>query len=493
MGKLRFIITFINTFLLVNNNVFWRRAIAILLCSFLSFNLTSCYSFLGQYEVANATTATANQIDLTGTWIIRKPWTKVDSRGCIAQNPPGVLGDFTDEFKVTQKGKQFQFAPEMLGNGVTLKGSIDGQKIKFVYTTSTGGVHEAVGTISADGNTVISKALCKTSKGIATTREQFTWTRKSNPLDLRVLCYYIYSLFIIFVFIRKCYHRNWKFVRATLLYYLFITFFAFLLIYGSAYNLESHLDQLQKQGLFSAFPFTISGDRADINTISRTNPDYLLWTISLISFFATFPQAVARGARIYPHNTPSPDHIMNQRVESYNNIAERLNKTGKILLPFINDFYIVGEWVFVLVALSSFVSPFPMHSWYLILLGCFFILIITGSDITNGIETIGKKSPLTNILKEVAPGIISKLRDFSVLVLQLSILLVSVGISIFSGFILFSIIANIMHTKNLGTVATIIIFVAQIGVFWFSCTYLSKSMEFVLDKLIDWMGYRSNQ
>jgi hypothetical protein len=490
MEKLHSIVILLIRFIFVANAVFWRRAIAILLCGFLSFNLTSCYNFLDQDEVAKAATPT-NQIDLTGRWTIRKPWTRINSRGCIAQNPPGVTGEFTDEFNVIQQGKQFQFASEMSGNGVTLKGSVDGQKIRYVYTTRTGGVHEAVGTISADGNTVISEALCKTSNGPATTREKFIWTRKSD--SLRIFCYYIYSLLIIFVFIRKCYQRNWKFVRATLLYYFFITFFAFLLIYGSAYNLESHLDQLQKQGLLSAFPFTITGDSSDINTISRENPNYLLWTISLISFFVTFPQAVARGARIYPDNTPSPDHIINKTVKRYNKIVANLNKTGKVILPFINDFYIVGEWVFILVAISSLVSPFPMHSWYLMLLGCFFILLITGSDITNGIETIGLQSPLTTILKSIAPGIIYKLRSFSVVVLQLSILLVSFAITIISGFILFNIIANILHTKNPGAIATIIMFAAQIAVFWLSCTYLSKAIAFVISKLINWMGYEINQ
>lgn len=498
MGKLRCLVSFTNTFLFVTNNIFWRRVLAILFCSFLSFNLTSCYNFFGQGEVAKATTPPTNQIDLTGTWTIRKPWTRVDSRGCIAQNPPGVTGDFTDEFKVTQKGKQFQFAPEMLGNGVTLKGSVDGRKIKYVYTTSTGGVHEAVGTISVDGNTVISEALCKTAKGLATTKEQFTWTRKSNPLeksnslDLRVVCYYIYSIVVLVVFIRNCQNRNWKFLRVTLLYYLFITFFAFLLIYGSAYNLESHLAQLQHQGL-SVFPFTISGGRSDINTIPRTNPNYLLWTILSLSFFVTFPQAVMRGSRLCLKKAESPEKIRRKILKDYKNIQKKLKDAGIIVLPVINDFYIVGEWVFVLVTISSLVSPFPMHSWYLMLLGCFFILIITGSDITNGIETIGIQTPLTKILKWVAPGIILKLQNFSVLVLHWSIILVSSVIAIISGIILFNIIANILHTKNPGAIVILLIFAAQLGLLWLSYTYLSKAIAFVIAKLIYWMGYEINQ
>lgn len=152
-----------------------------MLCGVLSFNSASCYGFLNQREIANATTPSAKQIDLTGSWTIKRPWTRVDSEGCTAQNPPGVSGDYTGEFKVIQDGKQFQFAPEMVGNGVTLQGSVDERKISFVYTTSTGGVHEAVGTISADGNTVTSEALCSSSRGPATVREEFIWTRKSCP------------------------------------------------------------------------------------------------------------------------------------------------------------------------------------------------------------------------------------------------------------------------------------------------------------------------
>lgn len=181
MRQLRFIfIAFLASLFVINANVL-QKAVAVLLCGVLSFNSASCYGFLNQGEIVNATTPPAKQIDLTGSWTIKRPWTRVDSKGCTAQNPPGVSGDYTGEFKVIQEGKQFQFAPEMVGNGVTLKGSVDERKISFVYTTSTGGVHEAVGTISADGNTVTSEALCSSSRGPATVREKFIWTRKSCP------------------------------------------------------------------------------------------------------------------------------------------------------------------------------------------------------------------------------------------------------------------------------------------------------------------------
>ena len=181
MRRLQFIFIAFLTSLLVINTTFLRKTIAVLLCGVLSFNSASCYGFLNQGEIVNATTPPAKQIDLTGTWTIKRPWTRVNSEGCTAQNPPGVSGDYTGEFKVIQEGKQFQFAPEMAGNGVTLKGSVDERKINFVYTTSTGGVHEAVGTISADGNTVTSEALCSSSRGPATVKEKFIWTRKSCP------------------------------------------------------------------------------------------------------------------------------------------------------------------------------------------------------------------------------------------------------------------------------------------------------------------------
>lgn len=170
MRRLRFIFIAFLTSLLVINTTILRKTITVLL--------------LSQDKVANATTPPANQIDLTGSWTIKRPWTRVNSEGCTAQNPPGVSGDYTGEFKVIQDGKQFQFAPEMVGNGVTLQGSVDERKISFVYTTSTGGVHEAVGTISADGNTVTSEALCSSSRGPATVREKFIWTREVSQFAL---------------------------------------------------------------------------------------------------------------------------------------------------------------------------------------------------------------------------------------------------------------------------------------------------------------------
>jgi hypothetical protein len=137
----------------------------------------------------------------------------------------------------------------------------------------------------------------------------------SNP---NVLGYYLYSLVAIGVFIYNC--RNWKFLRVTLLYYFFITFFAYLLIYGSAYNLESHLNQLHKEGLFTAFPFTIGGDKPDINTVPKTSSDFFPWTIALISFFATFPQAVMRGLRLSIKKAQPLDEIFRDILDEYKDI-----------------------------------------------------------------------------------------------------------------------------------------------------------------------------
>ena len=303
----------------------------------------------------------------------------------------------------------------------------------------------------------------------------------SNP---NVLGYYLYSLVVIGAFIYNC--RNWEFIRVTLLYYIFLTFFAYLLIYGSAYNLESHLNQLHKDGLFTAFPFTIGGDRPDVNTVLKTSPNFFPWTLTSISFFVTFPQAVTRGARI--HKRKSPEKVMEKVLDHYNQIRDILRNITNIVLPIINDIYIVGEWVFVLVTISSLVSPFPMHSWYLMLLGCFFILLITGTDITIGI-----KGPIGIVLSAFVPGIIYKLQRLSTVVLTVMILLVSLSIAIFSAILIFSLIEVIFHTKNPGIITIIIIFALEIGVLSLSFTYLSKIITFVIDKLINWMGYRSHQ
>lgn len=59
MRQFRFIFIAILTSLFVINAVFWRKAIAALLCGVLSFNSTSCYSFLGQTANANSDAAIA--------------------------------------------------------------------------------------------------------------------------------------------------------------------------------------------------------------------------------------------------------------------------------------------------------------------------------------------------------------------------------------------------------------------------------------------------
>jgi hypothetical protein len=54
MRSLRFIFIGIITFLFVTNIVFLRRTVSVLLCGVLSFNSTSCYSFLNNYGKADA-------------------------------------------------------------------------------------------------------------------------------------------------------------------------------------------------------------------------------------------------------------------------------------------------------------------------------------------------------------------------------------------------------------------------------------------------------
>ncbi len=66
MPQLRFLITALTTFLFVISTVFWRKALAVLLCGLFSFNSVVCYAPLSQNAAAVA--ATPAGIDLTGVW-----------------------------------------------------------------------------------------------------------------------------------------------------------------------------------------------------------------------------------------------------------------------------------------------------------------------------------------------------------------------------------------------------------------------------------------
>ena len=81
MRQLRFIAIGLVTFLFVTSAVFLRKIIAVFLCGVLSFNSASCYSYLGDYGEANATSQNIIVTSLKKT--------------VIAQNDSPKIPDYT--------------------------------------------------------------------------------------------------------------------------------------------------------------------------------------------------------------------------------------------------------------------------------------------------------------------------------------------------------------------------------------------------------------
>jgi hypothetical protein len=171
--------------------------------------------------------------------------------------------------------------------------------------------------------------------------------------SLAVALFYIYPLVTIGVFLFNL--RHGAFIRVTLVYFVVMTFFACLLLYGSAYILDSNVSQWQHEGIFATFPFFITGGGPDKNTIPKTTSAYWLWSIIVISYFVTFPQAVLRGVRLHLEKRWAPDKITENLQKTYNDhlrpVVAFLFK--KALPGLAGDTFIIGEWVFALIVLSK--------------------------------------------------------------------------------------------------------------------------------------------
>jgi hypothetical protein len=288
--------------------------------------------------------------------------------------------------------------------------------------------------------------------------------------------YYIYSFIVFGIFLYNC--RSWRFIRVTILYFVFMTFFACLLIYGSAYSLDANFAQWHR-ALLTTFPLSITGGGPDATTISKNSPAFWQNLIPLIAFFATFPQAVMRSASLT--RGKSSKEVMRQITQTYSGLR-RVAEWLKIATPgTISNFYAIGEWAFTLVAFTSLASPFPMRSFPLMLLGCFFVIMLAGSDIVAGTGLVSL------VLKLIIPGIIAYMQRITVLAVMLILAGVSILIGIYAGFILLSLTLLIFHTHTVGTPVIIILVVLSLGVMSLCFFILKKVVFFPLRKLVEWM------
>jgi hypothetical protein len=311
-----------------------------------------------------------------------------------------------------------------------------------------------------------------------------------------VLTSYLYLLAVYGSFVYNCIKlRSWIFVRVTVLYYIFITFFACLLIYGSAYHLDSHLTQLSREGLFSEFPFRITGDSPNLNTVSVKDPNYFKLLFSIISFYVTFPQAAIRAARLRPNNTIQPEEAIETAQTIWEKVNVLFNFIKPTLLGTLSEVYIVGEWIFVLITISSLVSPFPMQSWYLMLIGCFFVILLSGADIISGVDKLpGTNGILMFVLRAFVPGVVSFfqkifLRVFTAIFIVLAIGVL--GVYLFSGYLIFNIIGQAMHAKDPVMLAKYVVTGCMILglniLLYFSIVFSIKLVIFTINKLLEWM------
>jgi hypothetical protein len=288
--------------------------------------------------------------------------------------------------------------------------------------------------------------------------------------------YYVYSFIVIGIFLYNC--RSWRFIRVTALYFVFMTFFACLLIYGSAYSLDANFAQWHR-ALLTTFPLSITGGGPDASTISKNSPAFWQNLIPLIAFFVTFPQAVMRGASLT--RGKSPQEVMGQVTQTYSGLR-RVAGWLKIVVPgTISNFYAIGEWVFALVAFTSLASPYPMQSFPLMLLSCFFVILLAGCDIVAGTGLVSL------ILKLFIPSIIGYMQRLAVLAVMLILGGLSILIGIYAGFILFSLTLLIFHTHTVGAPVIIILVALSLGVMALSFFILKKVVFFPLHKLVEWM------
>lgn len=289
--------------------------------------------------------------------------------------------------------------------------------------------------------------------------------------------YYIYSLIVIGVFLYNC--RNWAFIRTTLLYFLFMTFFACLLIYGSAYSLDTNFTQLHTQGWFSAFPLTITGDGPDASTIAKNDPAYWRSLILLVAFFVTFPQAVMRATGLYRKKTPLG--VMDQVGHAYGTVRQAL-AWFKIWLPgTVSNVYDIGEWIFLVLALTSLASPFPIQNLPLMLFSGFFVVLLAGSNLVTG------NGLASRILRLFIPGLLAAMQRLMVFVIGAIMFLISVLIGVYAGFLMVSLVELIFRTQGLNFLVIGVIVFLSIGVIALSFLILSKIVFIPLGKLVQWM------
>ena len=270
---------------------------------------------------------------------------------------------------------------------------------------------------------------------------------------------YLYALAAVFVFIYNC--RSWVYVRVTVLYFLFLTIFACLLMYGSAFNLESHLDEWHREGFLNVMPIHFTNAYPNDKTIPRTDPNYFPWLLATLCFFVTFPQSVNRSAAIL-HKDKS---------------------TLALLSKLFNDFITVGEWIFVLVALLSLAPPFLAHNWILMLIGCFFIMLLTGADIAgdaNGIPFL--------LLRVFRPAINLAVQRVAARLLKVAVFLICAVIALLCFAIFYSLMTAILHTKDPGEVAFILDVLVFIGALWLSYKLLHKWIRALILKVVGWMA-----
>lgn len=293
--------------------------------------------------------------------------------------------------------------------------------------------------------------------------------------------YYIYVFVTIGVFIYNC--RNLAFLRVTFLYFIFLTFFAFLVIYGSGFLLESNLAQWHKAWL-TTFPYILSDSSPDASTISKSSPAYWYQVLLPVIFFLTFPQSVMRSASLKLGNKSKPSAVMGN-VKNIYSLLQHAFELFKKHLPFIfgtaSNVYDVGEWIFVLVVLFSILSPYPIQNWFLMITGCFFVILLAGSDIVGG------KGIVSIILKLLIPGFVRAMQSLAAAALYAVTGILCSIISVLTGMVLYNIAIIVFHTQKLNIYVIIAIICLEGGVLLTSFVLLWKVLKALAKKLLELM------
>ncbi len=134
------------------------------------------------------------KLNLTGTWIGKGSKFTLDQRGCISGYAGKLINNDQDpdqgiEITVIQMGNKLIIPDQVItywgSYSASYKqhtqGTVSGNKVRLLTsaTPSFGRfTMESLGTISDDGNTITGEILCKGSRGPATARVNFTWTKQ---------------------------------------------------------------------------------------------------------------------------------------------------------------------------------------------------------------------------------------------------------------------------------------------------------------------------